>query len=94
MKKLIYISFIFAFVLVFASCEKEVIEPFMNADVTTRVVDGSEDPGIYSTGGNRGGEDDHTTTVTDPDEDEDFDGDDNIVDPDEDEDFDEDEDGK
>lgn len=84
MKKLIYISFIFAFVLALNSCEKEVVEPF-----------NTEADDFLEPSGTRGGEDgDKDDSVTDPDEDEDFDADDNIVDPDEDEDFDEEDDGK
>jgi hypothetical protein len=92
MKKLIYISFIFAFVLAFASCEKEVIAPF-----SVEEGDRSSSDGPMYRGGEDGGDlsdGDHTKDpITDPDEDEDFD-DDNIVDPDEDEDFDEEEGGK
>lgn len=89
MKKLLYISFIFAFILAFTSCEKEVITP--NSDPTevdhSSPTRGDDDDEIIITGG-----------VTDPDEDEDFDDDGEknggITDPDEDEDFDEDEGGK
>ena len=84
MKKLIYISFVFAFLLAFTSCEKEVIEP--NGDQV-----------FVGDSGTRGaGDEDKDGGITDPDEDEDFDedGDEGIVDPDEDEDFDEDKDGK
>ena len=87
MKKLLYISFIFAFVLAFTSCEKEVIQPGMDNDTE-----------FLTPSGQRGGEGGIMESVTDPDEDEDFDDDDEneeIVDPDEDEDFDKNEnDGK
>mgnify|MGYP007077386153 CR=1 FL=1 len=90
MKKLIYISFIFAFILAFTSCEKEVISP--NFDISSDASENSQ---------TRGGDDEVVPggdTVTDPDEDDDFDGDEDknggITDPDEDEDFDEDEGGK
>ena len=103
MKKLVYISFIFAFVLAFASCEKEVISPVFNedGDSSTRVqgdydYNNNEDGPQY-----RGGEggDGHTGNNSggNPDDgdidDIDVDEDDNIVDPDEDEDFDQDENG-
>lgn len=76
----------FAFLMAFVSCEKEVIEPF------------NQDEEMLESSGTRGGDDPgKTISITDPDEDEDFDedeGDETIVDPDEDEDFDEDDDGK
>jgi hypothetical protein len=85
MKKLVYILSIFAILFVFGSCEKEVIAP-INQD---------QDEYVENLNGNRGGEFvDGDDSVTDPDEDEDFDEeeeDENIVDPDEDEDFDEEE---
>ena len=98
MKKLIYISFIFAFVLAFVSCEKEIISPngiengVRGGDITNDRD--TEDP--YFT---RGGEDgDLGDNITDPDEDEDFDEDgdedDGVTDPDEDEDFDDKDGGK
>ncbi|UKN00168.1 hypothetical protein K6119_10525 [Paracrocinitomix mangrovi] len=99
MKKLIYISFVFAILLAFTSCEKEVITP--NADPNTSNVDSD----VFSTGGIRGGSSDDPSGdenggggVVDPDEDEDFNkgdkgGKGGVVDPDEDEDFNE-EDGK
>lgn len=92
MKKLLYISFIFAFILAFTSCEKEVIKPCPTMDETsdTRMSDKGNEAGTdipYQTRGGdglEGGGDE----VVDPDEDEDFDEDDDkIVDPDEDEDF-------
>ena len=90
MKKLIYISFIFAFVLAFASCEKELIEPMTIEDDVSSDRNNFDDPGTR--GGEDGGKDD---VIVDPDEDEDFDEDEDdvIVDPDEDEDFDEEEKG-
>ncbi|MBD3636258.1 MAG: hypothetical protein HUJ25_02860 [Crocinitomicaceae bacterium] len=98
MKRLIYISFIFAFILAFASCEKEVIKPnYMDNDGTRNEITDNGD--FLDPSGTRGGEDGgKDDLITDPDEDEDFDededGDDNIVDPDEDEDFEEKEKGK
>ena len=84
MKKLLYISMLFAFVLAFQSCEKEVVQK----------VD-SDDPFVYDESQNRGnrggGEEGKVITggITDPDEDPDYDSD-TIVDPDEDEDYDKD----
>jgi hypothetical protein len=82
MKKLIYIAFIFAFMVAFTSCEKEVLFPLDN---------GGDAEATWDEGGTRGGElGGSLGGVTDPDEDEDFDEeDDTVVDPDEDEDFDE-----
>jgi hypothetical protein len=99
MKKLIYISFVFAFLLAFASCEKEEIMPFGDTDeYNTRggddiIIDARD---VNGESGDRGGDDDKgdDDLITDPDEDEDFDEDENIVDPDEDEDFEEGEGGK
>jgi len=87
MKKLIYISFVFAFIIAFTSCEKEVITPFYNNDCEECVSDaGGTRGGEPASHGNGGG--------TDTNEDEEFDEeeDDTIVDPDEDEDFDEEDD--
>ena len=86
MKKLIYISFVFAFIIAFTSCEKEVITPFDTNEC---------EECVWDEGGTRGGEPGNHTGggITDPDEDEDFDEEeDTVVDPDEDEDFDEEDD--
>ena len=65
MKKLIYISFVFAFIIAFTSCEKEVIFPVNNME---------DSEAVWDEGGTRGGEPGgHLGGVTDPDEDEDFD---------------------
>lgn len=96
MKKLLYIAFVFAFLLVVSSCCKEEVTPNREADpFATTYEDCGTDCGTkgaeISTGNNGDG-------ITDPDEDEDYDaedtdGKDGIVDPDEDEDYDAD-DGK
>jgi len=104
MKKLVYISFIFAFVLAFASCEKEVITPVLDEDgeSTTRVqgddwnnnVDGPQfrgGDGDDGSTGNNGGDGGDDVDVDNGDDDVDDKNDDGIVDPDEDEDFDKDE---
>ena len=96
MKKLIYISFIFSFILAFASCEKE----DLNADRY-------QEDNIWDCDMNSHGQKDQTlntsgtgiTTsggVKDPDDDEDFDKNEKgggIVDPDDDEDYDKNEPG-
>ena len=74
--------------MTFMACEKERILP-VNFDYQGEQYDGDcgfdDDESL-----NRGSDDlpSNLDTVTDPDEDEDFDGDDNVTDPDEDEDFD------
>jgi hypothetical protein len=96
MKKGFYIVGLIAFLAVFAACEK-CEKPVFNEDpFATDRSQASKTDGIAI--GEKGGElDDNTLSgglgkdITDPDEDEDFDG---IVDPDEDEDFDKDGDGK
>lgn len=84
MKKIVYISFVFAFILAFTSCEKEDIFPVNHSE---------KENGVCGNSGTRGGDTGGVLTgVTDPDEDEDFDeedDDESVVDPDEDEDFDE-----
>lgn len=98
MKKLIYISFIFSFILAFASCEKE----DLSAD---RFQDDSIWDCDMNTNGQKGHEINSTGTgvttgggVKDPDDDEDYDqnekgGKGGIVDPDDDEDYDKNEPG-
>jgi hypothetical protein len=108
MKKLIYISFIFVFILAFSSCKKEEIKPCIPMDADTRSNDDSfeGDDGTYAV---RGGDDVLDGDIVDPDEDEDFDEEDedideedeeldldkedDVVDPDEEEDFDKNEGG-
>ena len=110
MKKLIYISFVFAVLLALASCEKEVITPEQFDSSVNSFTDGRDnnDHTIHNRGGEgnvgEGGGGDLNTGggITDPDEDEDFDNDGNkggdngegITDPDEDDDFQEKEKGK
>lgn len=93
MKKLINISLILVFAMTFFACEKARIVPvgLEDQDEQCDFVCGFEDvgDGTKSTGS---GEDDSTDfdSVTDPDEDEDFEGEDKldgVTDPDEDEDF-------
>lgn len=96
MKKGFYILSLIAFLVVFAACEK-CEKPVFTEDpfATDRSLTAKDDGLTIS---QKGGEEDETDLdggtdgdITDPDEDEDFDG---IVDPDEDEDFDKDGDGK
>ena len=93
MKKLINISLILIFTMTFIACEKERIVPvnFDNQGEQCEGVCGFDD----FENGNKSSLNGDTTTdfdsVTDPDEDEDFDGEDKldlVTDPDEDEDFD------
>jgi hypothetical protein len=96
MKKVVYISFFFAFILAFASCKKEVIQPNSSdsgENAPYQVRSGGENGDVdvppYQVRGGEGGElSGGGDGVVDPDEDEDFDTDDTVVDPDEDEDFD------
>lgn len=92
MMKKFYIASILMFAVAFFSCEKEVIQPNMKADTHTC---GEEfvDEGVTNTRGMNNG--DGSTdgskegSITDPDEDEDYDVDnEGITDPDEDEDYD------
>ena len=91
MKKLIYISFIFVFLLAFASCEKmdykpiDRDDPFLNFD-----CDGQD----CGTKGPGDGTFDDDNGQGEGDEDEDGDGDGDIVDPDEDDDDLDDDNGK
>jgi len=93
MKNLINISLLFLFATTFVACNKEIIRP-VSEDVQAEncfFYEGDEDSNFNRSQGNNS---DEILTgengITDPDEDEDFDGDknDNITDPDEDEDFD------
>lgn len=99
MKKGLYILGLFAFLAVFAACEKcekpvFTEDPFDVSD-NRGLVDSDKETDVI--GGTKGGEDEIDPNggddgdIVDPDEDEDFDG---IVDPDEDEDFDKDAEGK
>ncbi|MCB9223879.1 MAG: hypothetical protein R2780_10370 [Crocinitomicaceae bacterium] len=93
MKKLIYISFVFAVILAFTSCKKEVIKPCSSMDETGYVRCGNGGNGSDIPYMVRGGEENLSQEgggIVDPNEDPDFDGDDDIVDPNEDPDFDED----
>lgn len=89
MKKIIKISLLFLFALMFTACEKEVIKPVndevqqLNSSELSDENDSFTRSRILSVVS----DDDR---VTDPDEEEDFDEDDNVTDPDEEEDFDED----
>jgi hypothetical protein len=94
MKKLINISLILMFTLTFA-CQKERILPVGSEDQNEQcnVICGFEDyegvedgDGTKSSSGN-GDVSTDIDNVTDPDEDEDFEGEDQVTDPDEDEDF-------
>src|SRR5688572_22783632 len=100
MKKGLYIAGLFALVLVLNACEKcekpmHQDDPFASTSVGDRSAEDDKEGSFIM--GQRNGEDevivdpDGTGDITDPNEDEDFDG---IVDPDEDEDFDKDSDGK
>jgi len=95
MKKLINITLLFAFALVFFACEKEMIKPFNKDNHNSNCLDSSEDTDSFTrefalingddvTGPGKE-EDIDGNDITDPDEEEDFDG---ITDPDEEEDFD------
>jgi len=98
MKKGFYIVGLVAFLVVFAACEK-CEKPVFTEDPFAISEDRSlvGKDGDFTIGQKDGEEDDSDLNgsvngdITDPDEDEDFDG---IVDPDEDEDFDKDGDGK
>ena len=90
MKKLVYISMVFAFIFAIQSCEKTEVE----------VIDGADDPFAYSVDDNTknrgGGDGTDPINITDPDDDEDLDDGDDlddgredlITDPDDDEDLD------
>jgi len=86
MKKLINISLVFVFLMTFFACEKEMIRPVheecnqIESDENDSLTRSSARDIICI------GDD----SVTDPDEEEDFDEDDKVTDPDEEEDFDED----
>ena len=93
MKKVINISLILIFTMTFVACEKERIMPValenqMNFDDLECDEDFDfDDSSVKSSNGDNHG-DIIIDSVTDPDEDEDFDGEDKVTDPDEDEDFD------
>ena len=90
MKKLIAISSVFVLLLAFSACEKQTVKPgdpandpfslYTGGENNTRGHENDGDPNLNSGGG---------PSITDPDEDEDYDNKDGgIVDPDEDEDYD------
>ncbi len=88
MKKLVYISMIFAFFLAIQSCEKSQVQ---KVDMDDPFALADED---YNYNMRGGGDDDllDDPTITDPDDDDDLDDEDDdiITDPDDDEDMDDD----
>jgi len=90
MKKLIKISLLFVLSLVFLACEKEMIKPVSEENNQTNSFELSDENNSFT----RDMISDiviiDDDSVTDPDEEEDFDEDDKVTDPDEEEDFDED----
>jgi|GEM_PF-1626480 len=90
MKKLINISLLFVLSLVFLACEKEMIKPVSEENNQINSFELSDENDSFTRGGSRDANLIDDDSVTDPDEEEDFDEDDKVTDPDEEEDFDED----
>ena len=89
MKKLINISLLFVFTLVFIACEKEMIKPVCEEGNHIDSFESNDDNDSFTRAFGRDIVIVDNDGVTDPDEEEDFDEDDSVTDPDEEEDFDE-----
>ncbi len=89
MKKIINISLLFVFTLVFFACEKEIIKPVGEEDNQINLFELSDENDSFTRGLSRSTVLIDDSGVTDPNEEEDFDEDDKVTDPDDEEDFDE-----